>query len=281
LRSLDGAIEGEGPQKRMDADLVARELRITLGQFPGALAENFHTVNDFGRGEAARQFTNDITPRVESMGLKLELMDRASAAQFDQPLPQEIALSPALALAANWLREIAPGPEFLPPKVQPWQQLLSAKYSARKLAWAGGAVGGLVACVCVAFLIQQFQIMHYRSKWKSMETKVTELQTDQEQIKKYRSWFDDSFRALRIMRRLTEAFPEDGYVTVKTLEIRDLSVVTCSGVARDKPSYFKLIDQLSADTGKVTDVNTEQIHGQAPIEFTFNFQWEGGKPSGN
>ena len=35
LRSLDGAIETQGAQKSISSDLVAREIRITLGQLPG------------------------------------------------------------------------------------------------------------------------------------------------------------------------------------------------------------------------------------------------------
>jgi hypothetical protein len=280
LRSLDGALEGEGAQKRVDAELVGRELRITLGQLPGTVGEGIKSVRMFGRGEAARQFVVEISPRLESMGLKLELMDRVSAAEFDQLIPPETVLSPALALAANRVRGVLAGPEFLPPKVRPWQQLLSTKFSARKLAWAGGAAGALAACVVAAFLFQQWQISGLRSKWKAMEPKVTELQAVQDQIKKYRPWFNRAFPVLSILRRITEAFPEEGYVSAKTLEIRDLSTVTCSGVARDNQAYLALIKQLGA-AQEVSGLKTESLRGQAPTQFTFNFDWEGDKARGN
>src|SRR5581483_1527665 len=119
------------------------------------------SVKVFGRGELARQFADEIAPRLESMGLKIELLQRSSAAVFDQPLPTEAALSPALALAANYLKGIASGPEFLPPKVHPWQQLFTAKFSSKKLGWAGAAAGGLAACVGAAFLFQQWQLFHW------------------------------------------------------------------------------------------------------------------------
>lgn len=114
-----------------------------------------------------------------------------------------------------------------------------------------------------------------------MEQKVTELQTDQDQTKKYSPWFDRTYRGLRILRRLTEAFPEDGHVSAKNLEIRDLATVTCSGVAKDNQSYIALIDNLQKNAPEVTGLKTETIRGQSPLQFTFDFQWEGGVPNGN
>jgi hypothetical protein len=279
LRSLDAALEGEGAQKKIDADMVARELRITLGQLPGGLAEKTRTLRVFGRSDLARQFAGDISARAGAMGLKVEVMERVSSAQFDPPLPSDFAYSPALALSANWLKSAAPGPELIPPKVTPWQQLLSGKHATKKLAWAGAAAGFLVFCVCVAFGYQQWQISSLQSKWKGMEQKVADLQDAQGQIKLYRPWFDRSYRGLRMLNRLTEAFPEGGYVSAKNLKIRDLTAVTCSGVARDNQSYIKLIDQLQG-AKEVSDLKTESLHGGATIDFTFSFDWEGGVKTG-
>ncbi len=214
------------------------------------------------------------------MGLKVELMDRASDAQFNTAPSAEIALSPALALAANYLRGFAPGPEFLPPKVRPWQQLLSTKFSSRKLAWVGAAAGGVVAIVLIAFLIQEWQISRLKSKDKAMADEVKELTTADAQIRRFRPWYDRSFRAMRILRGVTQAFPEDGYVSAKTVEIHDVSNVTCSGVARDNPSYIALFEKLRA-MGEVSDLKTEMVRGQSPVQFTLNFQWEGNNAPGN
>ena len=70
LRSLDGAIETQGAQKSISADLVAREIRITLGQLPGGLAETPGKLKIFGQGELVRQLVNDLSPRVTVMGLE-------------------------------------------------------------------------------------------------------------------------------------------------------------------------------------------------------------------
>ena len=70
------------------------------------------------------------------------------------------------------------------------------------------------------------------------------------------------------------------YVTAKTLEIRDLSTVTCSGNARDNRAYIALLDELRK-APEVSDLKTEMERGQSPVQFTLNFQWEGGKSGGN
>ena len=80
------------------------------------------------------------------------------------------------------------------------------------------------------------------------------------------------------MRQLTTAFPEDGAVTAKTVEIHDGSQVNCSGTARDNAALLRTLSQLRAAEG-VTDLKVDQIRGKSPIQFTFDFHW--GKGGGN
>jgi hypothetical protein len=276
LRSLDAAIESSGAQREIDADFVARELRITLGQLPSAFGGLPKKLRVFGRGETTQRFVGEITSRAEAMGLKLELIERSSPAVYDKPVPAEIALSPALALAANYLRGADSGPELLPPKVNQWRQLMSSKFSSRKLAWIGGGAAGLALIVGGIFAIQQWQLVVWEAKWKAIEPRVTELTWDQKQSQRFSAWFDPSFRALRMLKTLTEAFPQEGSVSAKTLEIRDLATMTCAGVARDNQSYLRLLDQLRNKKDDISEVKTVAVHGQAPLQFTLNIQWEGG-----
>src|SRR5262249_1406538 len=97
----------------------------------------------------------------------------------------------------------------------------------------------------------------------------------QQNIKKFRPWFDESVRSLTILKRLTEAFPEDGSVTAKTIEIRESSgatTVTCTGTARESLSLLRMRDKLSSAPG-VNEVHIEQTRGKSPLQFTFNFHW--------
>jgi hypothetical protein len=276
LRSLDGSVELDSAQKQIDADLVAREIRITLGQLPTEFGKEVKTAKIFGRGDVGRQFAGELARRLDGMGVRSELMTRSSDAAFSQTPSPEIALSPSLALAANYLRGTEAGPEFLPPKVKPWQQLMSAKFSSRKLIWAGSAAGAVVLCVILAFGFQQWQISRLDAKWKSMADEVATVTTANDQMHKFQPWFNTTFPALRILRALTEAFPEEGSVTAKSVEIRDLTTVTCSGVARDSRSYQNLIEKL-ARGNQVSNLKTDSLRGQSPQQFTFSFQWvEGG-----
>jgi hypothetical protein len=278
LRSLDGAGEAEGAQKSLSADLVAREIRITLGQLPGGLAEISGKIKIFGQGELARQLINDLSPRLAALGLKTEVMGKSSGAHFDQPLPPETTASTALALAANYVRGIEAEPDFLPPKVQPWRQLVSTRLSPRKLAWAGATAGGLLLCVAAAFGFQQWQISSLQSKWNAIAPTVNELNADQDQIQKFRPWYDKSFPD--ILAKLWAAFPDDGSVSARTVELHDLSLVTCSGNAKDNESFLKLHAKLADDTNEISGLHAE-VHGQKPMGFTVNFQWEGGEANGN
>jgi len=280
LRSLDGAIENEGSLRRMDAELVAREIRITLGQLPGTFGSAAQTVKVYGRGDMARQFMRDISAREQSLGLKFVLMDRSSAADFDKPVPSDIAVSPALAIAAGYVRGLVGGPELLPPKITAWQQLLNSKFGSKKLAWAGAGAAALLILVGGAFLFQAWELSRWQARWNAIEPGVLEAKNAADQIRKYRPWFDEGFRSLRILQELTKAFPESGSVTAKTVEIHDLTQVTCSGVANDRQGVLTVMDKLGSVEG-ITDLNPESIRGQTPgVQFTLTFQFEGA-PSGN
>ena len=74
------------------------------------------------------------------------------------------------------------------------------------------------------------------------------------------------------MRRITEAFPEDGTVSAKMIEIRNGTVISCTGTAKDNQSLLGTIDRLRG-TPQVRDLRVDQIRGKAPLQFTFNFQW--------
>ena len=166
--------------------------------------------------------------------------------------------------------------DFLPPKTHPWQQF-TTRYSSKKLFYAGATAGTAALLLAGAFVIQQWQLSRLRSQWSAISLQVTELENLQQQIRKFRPWFDDSLRSLSILRRLAEAFPEDGVVSAKTVEIRELAAVTCSGSAKDSPSLQATMDRLRA-TKEIGNLKVEQVHGSAPLQFTFNFQWvEGGR----
>ena len=281
LRSLDNVIETEGAQRKIDVDELSKELRITLGQLAPEISGTVTTAKVIFRGEMARQNSPEIIRRLQGIGLRVEPGERLAEIQM-APLPvQDMALSYALAGAARALTSQVQMPEFLPPKVKPWQNLLSTGMSSKKLLWVGSAAGAIAGLVILAFAVQQIRIMILESRWRKIQPQVAQLQDAQEQIHKFRPWYDNSVKGLRILRSITEAFPEDGSLaTAKTLDVKNLTTVSCTGVARNNQSYLGLLDKLRA-TSEISDLKTEMIRGQSPVQFTLNFTWEGGEAHGN
>lgn len=108
-----------------------------------------------------------------------------------------------------------------------------------------------------------------------MSARVQELDGLQQQIRQYRPWFDDTFQDLTILRQLTLAFPEDGSVTAKTLEIHAGNTVTCTGTAQDNGALLRTLNQLRTTDG-VTDVKLQQIRGKSPMQFSFDVHYGNG-----
>ena len=273
LRGLEGAIEDEAGRK-LHADLVAREARITLGQLPGELREAVKRIRIFGPRELAQQLADEMELRFEPMGLKIEVVSAYAPNEFGVALPTEAPVSPAFSLAARQLLGQAPAFEFLPPKPTALEQLVT-RYASGRWRSAGAVVAGVVVMVGGLFLFQEIQLIVLRSQWSGMSAKVGELDGLQQQIQQYRPWFDDSFRSLTILRQLTLAFSEDGSVTAKTLDIRDGNTVTCTGTARDNAALLRTLNQLRTADG-VTDVKLQTIRGKSPMQFTFDVHYGNG-----
>jgi len=278
LRALEGAME-EGGRRQLATDLIARETRITLGQLPAEFREAVRRIRIFGPRDLAQDLADGLRRRFEPQGFKVEVVLGYAADEFGVQLPVDAAVSAAFSLVANPLAGRGTLFEFLPPKISAWQKF-STQYASGKLRTAGLAAAVLLLLVFGAFLYQQILLMRLRAEWKQMETGVTELNTTQQQILQYRPWYDETVRGLTILQELTTAFPEDGVVTVKTLEIRDLNTITCTGTARDNSSLQKTLDRLRKQAG-VTGVSLGQIRGKSPMQFTFNFQWSEGGQNAN
>ncbi len=154
LRSLDAAMENEGQRKALMPIWWRANCASRWGSCRPRWRKRPGPCGYLAAWKRQRRFAGEIASRAEAMGLKVQVMDRSSAAQFDPPLSPDLAASPALALAANWLKAAAPMPELLPPKVNPWQQLLSGKQASKKLAWAGGVAGQRWSCVWWRFSIR-------------------------------------------------------------------------------------------------------------------------------
>jgi hypothetical protein len=274
LRSLEGAVDDEASRRTLRADVVARETRITLGQLPGGLRDAVRCIRVFGLRELAQPLVDELELRFEPMGLQVEWVSAYASDEFGLTLPAEASLSPAFSLAARYLAGQKSAFEFLPPKPTFIGQFVT-KYSSGRLRTTGAVAAGAAAIILGVFLIQQIQLWHYRSQWSRIAVKVGELQAIQDNIRQYRSWYAGTFPNLAILRQLSLSFPEDGSVTAKNIEVRDGSTVTCSGTARDYAALLAMQSRLRATDG-VNDVKLEQIRGNAPMQFVFEFKFNNG-----
>ena len=276
LRTLEGVIDTDGGQRRLHADVIAREARITLAQLPASVRPSVRRVRVFGPRDLGQQLSDELELRLEALGLEFELVTHYPATQFGVQIPGDTPVSPAASLAIAQLAQSAVPLEFLPPRVTAWQQFAS-RYSSGRLQQAGLAAGALALVVGGAFLFQSWQLWRLEKQWTAIKRPVRELEDANARIKQFRPWFDDNIRGLTILRSLAQAFPDDGSVTAKTVEIRDLGTVTCTGVARDYGALLKTVAQLRA-VRQIPEVNLGQTRGQPPtIQFTFSFAWsEGG-----
>jgi hypothetical protein len=277
LRTVAGAFEMEAGAKQIQADHVAREVRITLGQLPSDVRDSIQVVRVFGCNEAAEELVEQLDSRLKPLGMRIEQVRECEPENLNVRVPAGTPVSPALSLALQHLSGRGTDFEFLPPRISAWKQF-GEQYASRKLTSAGVTVGAAALVILLALLFQQWQVGRWRSKWAAMQPRVTELENMQQQIKRFRPWFDDSCRSLRILRRLTDAFPQDGAVTAKTLEIRESALIACKGTARDNQALLQMLDRLRAAEG-VTGLQVEQMRGKSPMQYSFNFQWrEQGSP---
>jgi hypothetical protein len=280
LRTLEGALETEGGRKLLQPDMIGRETRITLGQLPAEVREQVHKIRIFGPRDLGRQLADEVELRLEATGLSVEYVGEYAPDDLGLQAPKSASVSPALSLAAQKLAGRPTLFEFLPPRVTAWQQV-SSRYAAGKLRTVVSVAGSAAVLVIMLFAYQQIQLWRLKTQWQGMAAKVTELDDIQDNIKKYRPWFDESVRGLTILRALTSAFPEDGTVTAKTIEIRDLGAVTCTGTARNYQVLLRTVQKLRT-IPQIKDVKQGPARGQPPaLQFSLTFAWNEGGTSAN
>ncbi len=273
LRALEGTIENEGGRRSVHADVVAREARITLGQLPEALRATIKRIRIFGPRELAQPLMDEMELRFEPVGLKVEWVSAYAPGEFGVQIPADTSLSAAFSLAARFLADQETEFEFLPPKPSVVEQFVK-KYTSGRLGTTGAVASGIAGIVVLFFLYQQIELWYLRSEWSHMAKRVADLQNVQSQISQYHPWYDGTYRSLSVLRQLTLAFPEDGSVTAKTIEIHDGNTVNCSGTASDNASFLAMLTRLRSAEG-VSQLNVDQTRGKAPMQFSINFVYGG------
>jgi hypothetical protein len=283
VRSLEGAFDAESGQTLLQADTVARELRITLWQLPDTVRAGIRSFNVAGNGPFAAELARELAPRAEAMGLAVRQVTAFAGPHYGMKLPAGALVSPALCVAAAFVGSGGVRLEFLPPKPTLLQQFME-RYSTRRVGMIGAAGGTVAAVVIGLFAWQQVVLGGLRSEWETMRAKVTELEKIQTDIRAYRPWFDENVTTLSVLRKVSEAFPADPAVSAKTFEVQPVRkgtgiTVAVSGVARDNQSLLRTMDMLRTNK-EVSNIKVEQLRGKSPVQFTFNFNWSAAAAAG-
>lgn len=260
IRSLDEVYETEGADQVLDHDLLQREIKITLGQLSGAVRPHLkHAIvsHDSPPGADAAE---SLQSTLQGMGLKTT------------PVPSEH--NPLHRAAESFLINQNSNLEFLPPKETQFQAL-AKKVSSRRNAWVGGSVGAIVALTVIVYSIQGYRLRSLENEWAGMADTVTELEALQGRIRQFRPWFTRSVESLEIAKQLSGAFPREGSLWVKSVQIKENQQVLCSGSARNNQELLTVMDELRG-MEHISELMLQQVRGEAPVQFAFQFQWKSG-----
>lgn len=264
IRNCEAAIDTEAGESVVNGATVARELRITFEQIPADLRSDLKNLNLCGDETMSRQLAEKLADWADTEGLTIT---RGGAG--DKPIADQIAES----VAANALESDGPALEFLPPRPSQFA-LLMARYNSKRLATVGFAVGGAAVVALGLFAWQEYERWSLRSQWDAIAVDVKALDAVQARIDEFRPWYDESFRNLTILSRITTCFPDSGTLTAHSVEIHGVNniSVSISGSARDRATILHT-QELLGKVKEVQGVKLEQIRG-TPIQFTLTFRWK-------
>ncbi len=251
---------------------LVREIRVTLGQLPHALRDGIEKIEVCGDESNAGRIVNVLKPRAEALRLQIETQPSAHVENGVVAPPLSGTTPAPVALAAAQLARPGAMLDFLPPHVTPWERLLE-QAGSRKLGATAVILGSFALLVLVAFLWQGSSLSRLETQWDSMKADVQALDKLNGKASRFRSWYESSQPNLQIFLSLAQAFPEDGAVTARNIEISDREKVTCTGVAGNQLDVMDVVNRLRK-MPQVQDLRTQRMSGTSPVQFTFEYRWD-------
>jgi hypothetical protein len=263
LRSLPGPSSSNGAN--FDALGFSREVRITLGRLPDALRQQVREAHFGGAPISAANLCGEIRQNLQRMGIDSHLEHPPSGTLTDHP-------AAALGAAEHYLQKRPVVFEFLPPQVNKWHSTF-ARFDSRRRRWIVGVVVAAILLPIVAFIVRARIASRLESEWNGMRVSVTELETLQQKIRRFRPWFEPAPQTLQALENLTESFPETGEVWAKSIQVSEDYKVTCSGFARSQSAWTALFERLRKRPD-VSGLQVIQVRGENPVQFTIIYKWE-------
>lgn len=266
IRSFPGAVSMEKEEHFIDADMIVRELRITLGRLTEDVRREVKFYSILGDGCPVDIFSEELALPFSHLGLEAEKKRfvHHSIVLNDLPAPH------ACAAAMDHLWGRSNGFEFLPPAVGRLEKIIG-HISSRSIFWLIGAGVAIIFIVAGVFMIQAYILRSYQKEWAAMEPDVKEVTMLQDKLRKYRPWHDSEIRSLAILKEMTKAFPEEGNVWVKSVEIRNMSSLQVSGEAKNERVWLEMLGKMRVNP-VITNLKVSQVkEGVEVLQFTMSF----------
>jgi hypothetical protein len=247
-----------------DALVFSREVRITLGRLPEVLRQEVREAHFGGSPASAENLCIEMRQHLRRMGIDSRLERLADEKAEGHP-------AAALAAASNHLRQQPVAFEFLTPEVSKWETFIR-RFDDRRRRWLAAALVALVVLPVVTFFVRSHMESSLKAEWAGMNRKVAELEKLQQKLRVFRPWFEPAPQGVQALESLDAAFPEQGDVWAKSIQIADGSKVTCAGFARNQSALLAFIDRLRA-RADVSGVQLQQQRGDNPIQFSITYKW--------
>ncbi len=259
LRSLSGSVaQGE---EIFDVAGFCREVRITLGGLPDLVRQQIREAHFRGPQSTAELLCTTTRDQLQRMGVDPADIDRTAEGP-----------NVALEAAENFLRSKPVAFEFVPPQTKRWQVLLQ-RFDSKRRRWIVAGVLVFLFLPILAMIIQSRIESGLEAEWNGMKRKVSDLDDLQQNIRKYRPWFDPAPETLIVLEGVIASFPDSGEVWAKNLQVSEGQKVTCTGFAKNHAALLALLERLRARP-EVSNLQLQQERGDAPIQFSIVLKWE-------
>ncbi len=253
----------------LDIPALVREVRMTLGRLPQPLLQTITSLQIYGSDDAPARLAEELRAPLAGLGLSVNPASRDLAGQPASPAEW----SAAAAICAGLLLGRPSRYHFLEPRISPLQRL-ARRFSARRTLYIGAAAAAILLVTATAFFLQNMRLHHLEQQWSAMKPQVEQVEETQRKVRLFRAWFDPSIHSLDIVSRLTAAFPSEGTVWIKNIEVKDLSQVACSGSARGNRDWLAMLETLRKTPG-IAELQVTQVKGEKPLQFSLSFRWQG------
>lgn len=260
VRSLPAPVDAA----TFDAAGFSREVRITLGRLPEALRQQLTHARFSGSPATAESLCLEIRQHLSRMGIDSRLQHAPAAGE-----PQ----GAALIAAERHLRGETVAFEFLPPQINRWQRVMRQFEDPRRRKAAAVALA-VILLPMITFIVRSHIASSLDAEWNGMRKKVAELESIQQRIRQFRPWFDPAPQTLQVFESLAAAFPDQGDVWAKSVQIVDGTKVTCTGFARNQSSLLAWLERLRSRKD-ISGVQLQQQRGENPLQFSITYKWEG------